>query len=278
MDLGVDFLKSRVARRFSLLFILCAFVPTVVLIAISYQKVSGELEQQSIRRLKHEANAYGMALFDRMIRLDHELRIITRLISNAPDAPLDATVAEGLEALFVGVAVLRPGERLEPIFGAIDPVQLQKVLGDADLADDKTFVLSNGDGSGPGQVFFGVNGRGKKTESFAVIGEVRNDYLWGAGANPLLPPLTELTVYDRTGQGIMATDNSPDGEYRDLKREQHDDDPRVFAYQHRGETFFASAVNIFFESRFQRTGWLILLSQARAMSWRQWMVFARVSR
>lgn len=264
MDLGVDFLKSRVARRFSLLFILCAFVPTVVLIAISYQKVSGELEQQSIRRLKHEANAYGMALFDRMIRLDHELRIITRLISNAPNAPLDAAAAVGLEEIFAGVVILRPGERLEPIVGVIDPEQLQKLLGDADLADEKTFVLSNSAGSGPGRVFFGVNGRGGGAQSFAVIGEVRSDYLWGAGANPLLPPLTELTVYDRNGQGIMATENSPDGEYRDLKRRQHDDDPRVFAYQHRGEIFFASAVNIFFESRFQRTGWLILLSQARS--------------
>ncbi len=262
MDFGLDFLKSRVARRFSLLFILCAFVPTVVLIAISYQKVSGQLEQQSLRRLKHEANAYGMALFDRMIRLDNELSNIARLISSSPDGLVDAAVIGRLEPLFAGVAVLRSGERLEPLFGEFDWAQLPRLLGDADLGDDKPFVLTNSSGTGPGQVFFGVNVKGEDEQGFTVIGKVKIDYLWGAGVNPLLPPFTELTVYDRTGQGIMSTENSPDVEYRDLKRRQHDDDPRVFAYQHQGETFFASAVNIFFESRFQRTGWLILLSQA----------------
>ncbi len=264
MDAGLDFLKSRVARRFSLLFILCAFVPTMVLIAITYQKVSNELEQQSLRRLKHEANAYGMALLDRMIRIDGELANIARLLGSAPPTQLDPAISAGLEALFTGIAVFRSGEALGPIMGKIDSTELQRVIGDADLDDGKPFVVTLNDRPHPGRVFFGVNGRNFRGEKIAVIGAARIDYLWGVGANPLLPPLTELTAYDRTGQAIMATENSPDGEYHELKRLQSEDDPRVFSYELGGETFFASAVNVFFESRFQRTGWLILLSQAKS--------------
>lgn len=264
MDAGYDFLKSRVARRFSLLFLLCAFVPTMVLIAISYQKVSNELEQQSLRRLKHEANAYGMALLDRMIRLDSELGNIAQRLVSTPVARLDPDKATGLEPLFTGIAVFRSGESLEPIMGKIDAAELQRVIGDADLSDDKPFVVTLSDRPHPGRVFLGVNSKNVRGERFAVIGAARIDYLWGVGANPLLPPLTELTAYDRTGQAIMATENSPKGEYHELKRHQHEDDARVFSYQLDGEIFFASAVNVFFESRFQRTGWLILLSQAKS--------------
>jgi len=164
MDAGLDFLKSRVARRFSLLFILCAFVPTMVLIAITYQKVSNELEQQSLRRLKHEANAYGMALLDRMIRIDGELANIARLLGSAPPTQLDPAISTGLEALFTGIAVFRSGEALEPIMGKIDSTELQRVIGDADLDDEKPFVVTLSDRPHPGRVFFGVNGRNFRDE------------------------------------------------------------------------------------------------------------------
>ena len=61
------YIGARIARRFFVVFITCAFVPLLVLSALSLVQVRGLLSQQGEQRLASTAKSYGMAVFERLL-------------------------------------------------------------------------------------------------------------------------------------------------------------------------------------------------------------------
>ncbi len=264
MDLGISFLKSKIARRFCLLFILCAFLPTVVLILLSYSKVMNQLEEQNAVRLKREVRAYGTSLFDRMIRIDNELQAIGRAFSNNKEAG-SQTLAKSqmdLAHLFEGIAIRHGEENYSLVFGSLDTLAIDRLITPELLADTKPFILSTPK-SGGAVIYFGCNFQEKDSQLFSVVALAKNPYLFGVGSEPLLPAMTELSVFDKNGESIMASDEGFSISYQELsgKRKSGNNDLRFFQFDQDGQTYLASMSNLFIESRFQRTGWTIVLSQ-----------------
>ncbi len=265
MRFGVSFLQSKIARRFCVLFILSAFIPTVLLVVFSYNRVIGQIEEQSFTRLKREAKAYGISLFDRMIRIDNELRSVVRTIENGFDIQHDSTLGDHTEAdrLFNGIVGYFPDGEVRDIEGTISIADLQRVISDEHLHGDKPFIVSMSLEDELDRLFFGVNVTRSDGVRYAVVGEVNPSYLWGIGINPLLPPMTDLAVFDSYGEAMVVGSSAPFERYRDIKKHSVGSDLHVFTYQYEGRTFFGSYSNIFIESRFQRAGWVIIISQAR---------------
>ena len=69
-----SFLSSCVARRIFFLFILCALLPVGVLSLISFGDVTSQLTEQSERRVRQESKAMGMAIYQRLLLAEAELR------------------------------------------------------------------------------------------------------------------------------------------------------------------------------------------------------------
>jgi len=265
METGTTFLKSKIARRFCLLFIFCAFVPTVALIALSYTKVVNQLEEQSLIRLKREVKAYGLALFDRMIRIDNDLQTIGRNIQMNRSDFLEMVAYSGadLEPLFLGIRIFKRSKETIPVFGVLPEELIEGLLTDDILGKDKPFILTLPSLMGSGRIFFGVNVRRMREPSFSIIGEVKPEYLWGIGPEPVLSPMTELSIYDKNGNSIMISGNMPAGNYQDLPKRQNSQDLRAFQFDVEGKTYFSCTSTLFIESRFQQTGWIVMLSQGK---------------
>lgn len=265
MDRGTNFLKSKIARRFCILFILCAFLPTVVLLFISYAKVIDQLEEQSIVRLKRESKSYSISLLDRMLRIDNELQTIGRAFINVRDGNHVLEDSHGeFERLFHGIAIKQGDGEYLLVFGAFDSVASNLLITPEMLADPKPFVFTIRKDK-DGDVYFGSNIDRKPHPPLTVIALVKNTYLWGVGPEPLLPPMTELSIFDQAGESIMASQNGVTERYQDL-RKNHDvsnDDLRVFRYEQGGQIYLASTSNPFLESYFQRAWWTIILSQTQ---------------
>jgi HD-GYP domain-containing protein (c-di-GMP phosphodiesterase class II)/HAMP domain-containing protein len=265
MDLGTSFLKSKIARRFCLLFILCAFLPTVVLIGLSYNKVMNQIEEQNSIRLKRDVKAYGTSLFDRMIRIDNELQAIGRAFS-IDEHTGKMTIENSrkdLQALFQGIAIRRGEEDYSTVFGALDTLAVDRFLTPEILSGLKPFVISIPNKSGS-VIYFGCNISKEGGPTLSVIALAKKAYLWGVGPEPLLPPLIELSVFDKNGESIMASEDGVNVNYQNIKRTQKlsdNNDLRFFRFEQNGETYLASISNLFIESRFQRNGWSIMFSQ-----------------
>ncbi len=262
---GISFIKSKLARRFLLLFILCAFVPTVALIVISYNQVIRQLEEQSYIRLKREVTAYSLSLYDRLIRIDNDLNSIGRVIALSRPEPqlLHQQYSGSFEELFNGLIVYNKGGFSQPLYGSLDKNTVKKFLNKSVLTSRKPFIISAPRTHMETSFFFGVNIFRPEAEPFTVIADVKPEYIWGFGASPILPPMTELSVYDKTGKNIIASMNGHNGYYQEIDKRPVSADLQVFEFTHNGQVFHAGISNIFLESRFQDVGWTIILSRAR---------------
>jgi len=266
MELGTSFLKSKLARRFVTLFILCAFIPTVALIVLSYRQVVRQLEEQSFIRLKREVKAYSLSLYDRMIRIDNELQSIGRLISPYQQdfTLLHQQFGDATAEIFPGVGLYEKNSTMRSILGSFDADSINMPLPEDTINSSKPFIYTFSKDGESTRFYFGTNILRPGVVPFSVIAEVNSEYLWGIGPSPLLPPMTELSVYDKSGTNILTSENGPTGNYGDLdKTLRPEGSLHVFQFEKNGETYHAGISNLFFESRFQKVDWTIVLSTAR---------------
>lgn len=266
MEIGTSFLKSKIARRFCTLFILCAFIPTVALVAISYLKVVSQLEEQSYIRLKRDTKSYSLGIFDRLVRIQYDLENFARKTFNTEeDFEADANHYGGqLTEILHGIVLYTQSGQLISLYGDIEIDRLGFFLSPDLITNQIPFIVTMPLEKGRSRIFVGVNRKTEGGKPHAVVGEVKTEYLWGVGVSPLLPPMTELSVFNKDGRNIMASAFATKEDYHELERLQVDNDLRVFQYYNDGEEYFASLNNLFLESRFQRTGWIIVLSKSRA--------------
>src|SRR5215813_9387124 len=82
MSLATTYLHSRLARRIFWLFVVCALLPIATLTVISFSGVSSELKQQSRRRLHQATHDVGMSIYERLLLLDANLKLIQRDTEN----------------------------------------------------------------------------------------------------------------------------------------------------------------------------------------------------
>ncbi len=73
---GTVFLKSRVARRILFLFVACALLPIATLTVLVFNQITGQLRDQSERRLHQAAKVTGFAIYERLLFLEAELQTI----------------------------------------------------------------------------------------------------------------------------------------------------------------------------------------------------------
>src|SRR6516165_5023816 len=76
MKLQTTFLHSKIARRIFWLFVLCALIPITILALVSLHNVSGQLKEESHRRLHQAAREEAMVVGARLMSVDGDLKLI----------------------------------------------------------------------------------------------------------------------------------------------------------------------------------------------------------
>jgi len=122
MRFDTTYLHSRLARRIFWLFVVCALVPISALAIVSLLAVSSELQRESRRRLNQSSHDEGMAIYERLVLLDANLRLIAegshRPPSDSIAAPETAlsqpSLVTVLEARYRGLAVVSFRRKLNP--------------------------------------------------------------------------------------------------------------------------------------------------------------------
>jgi putative nucleotidyltransferase with HDIG domain len=262
MKITTDLLRSRIARRFFLLFFLCALLPTVCLFFVSFKRVTAQLEIQNFQQLKQETKAYGISLFDRLIRVDNTLRSLASTISSATnsDSRTQKFLGNPANQLFEAIALYYEDGRAESFLGNISSEEAAELIQEVQK-EKKTRIVVR---PGPDQVnrlLFIVPYILENDLKYFLIGEVRPSYVWGIGTESLLPAKTEFSVYGDSGKRIAGTVFSPGSEVDNFEREKVDSDLRFFKYTVQDQKFLASAWMLFVRSNFANENWTIILSE-----------------
>lgn len=265
MKLGISFLNSKLARRFFLLFLLCAFLPTILLVGFAYKKVAQQLYDQSWSRMEKECKSYAMSLMDRFTSMDTLLRIYTPLlVSGQPTTQFPSVLRAQMATMFSGIALYRPGSDMEILHGHLD-----LTLGSAGAFDqflqqsEKTAIYLGESEILPKPVYLLVPfGTGK--ERGLLVARPEESWFWGIGVYNILPSMTEMAVYNERGKLISATLTSPGSDLPAIAHRSHSGNYLQFEYMQDNQTYLASGWSLFLPSHFNSETWTIILSASTA--------------
>lgn len=265
MKFEISFLNSRLARRFFILFLLCAFLPTILLVGFAYQRVRGQLYDHSWLRMEKECKSYAMSLMDRFTYMDNFLRLYTPLLtSGQPTAQLPDVLRTQMASMFSGLALYRPDSGLETLHGRLDPAvgsagAFEKIL----QQSDKTTIYPGESEILPKPVYLLVPfGAGEKRG--LLVGRPEESWFWGIGVYNILPAMTEMAVYNDRGTLVSATLTSPGAELPAIANRSRTGNYLQFEYKQDNETYLASGWSLFLASRFNAPSWTIILSASTA--------------
>ena len=263
MRITTDLFKSKIARRFCVLFFVCALIPSGVLFAISMQRVTAQMEEQSRQRIKQETKAYSISLYDRMLLVDNTLKSMRSLVAAGKPTYFDLKSILGNEPeyIFVSISAWQGDTMIRWVFG--DPTSHEIASLQPDLPrSGKTRIVVLPGQDRVNRIFFIVPDLHGQLPGY-LVGEIRAEYLWGVGSESLLPPKSEMAIYSEDGQQLVGTVHSPGPDLRHLARGNLGSDSRLFEYTADGRHFLASVWSLFVHSGFDNGSWTVVLSRAR---------------
>jgi len=192
----ISFLRSKVARRIFLLFILCAILPLGALALFSFFQAEAHLKDLSERRLHQASKSTGMTLVERLSFLETDLHLIIESLPTintvAPATPrLD--LGRRIGNRFRNLVVLADDYRiLSSLFGVLTVVPQLKGEERLHLDSGGTLVTTSRNMAGEFSVFIARLVDPANPHRGVLLGEISSEYLWGGEG--FLSPSTELCV------------------------------------------------------------------------------------
>ncbi len=209
MQIEYSFLRSRVARRVFVLFILCALLPVVALSLISLGDVVNQLTQQTERRVQHESKAMGMAVYQRLRLLESEMQSISRLVDPAsshaaanvvPASPQPSTAG------FIGMARILPEGTAEVFLGEMRSIPTLSQAQWAVLRQHKTVMMSTVDAAA--RRWFMAH-RPESTE-LVIVAEINQEYVWEIAGRESLPADMFLCLFGKAAEVLFCSQPLPE--------------------------------------------------------------------
>ncbi|HWZ98378.1 MAG TPA: HD domain-containing phosphohydrolase [Candidatus Dormibacteraeota bacterium] len=205
MRLDFTYLHSRLARRIFWLFVVCALLPISVLALVSLISVSKEMKQESYRRLSQAGHDEGMIIFERILLLDENLRILSTDTANVIPNRQSASFAN-TDSHFSSLALLSADGGTKVLSGRkIEPIQLS-AQEQMFLNSGKT-LLSARKCSDSATCIYLIRelGKGQAGRQY-ILGEVQPSFLWSSDD---LSESMDLCVFGQSDQILYCSRSAP---------------------------------------------------------------------
>ena len=265
-NVEISFLRSRVARRMFGLFVFCALLPLLVLSGFTFLFVSAELEEQANRRLKQTCKAKGFEVYEHLLFLETELRMIAAdLREGVPERITLVPYAsdKGAGSRIRNLALVGPDGSLRNLVGDI-PSAPQPTEPERDhLAAGNTLLVTRPEK--PHHAVFMARLVDPELPSTRILlAEINPVYLWGIGGESSLPPETEMVIHNPRNQ-VLVSSLPVRGADERLLDDLRSSAPRShFGFELEGERYIAASWKLFIKYRFFVPGWTIVLAESRA--------------
>jgi putative nucleotidyltransferase with HDIG domain len=270
MNYSRAFFRSKVARRMSILFIICALFPIAILALLSFRNVTNQLFQQSQSRL-HQANKLiSMAIFERLLFLEAELM---RVASDVPAVPPINQIRPSqdygahLKERFNSLVALTDKDIPVSLFGEIkDRPQLTSEIRQTILSGE-TLITTQCDPSRFPHIYMSLAVEPTPHKKYILQAEINPDYLWQVGEESSLPPLTELLVLDHASNVLFSSRESAGPTPADPVQNMKSRSPDFFEWADGQTRYLANQRELFLPSGFASQNWTIILSEPKAYSY-----------
>lgn len=267
MKLDWTFFRSKVARRIFTLFILCALLPITALAFISFGQVTDQLYEQSRRRLHQASKAVGLGIFERLLFLDAAMNTVASGLAMGPGRPIVTVPTEfgkDLQQRFRGIARISDPGGYTPVVGHIDNSPEFTAAEQEILSHGHRLIVTQHPQGTQSRIFLSRLLDPRQPMMGLLVGELDPTYLWGVGDQDILPPMTELCVFDHSNTLLFCSLPGPVS----FPKQASDDMARggsgQFEWSHDGKEYLASYWSIPLQFRFRIPKWTVVLSESKA--------------
>jgi HD-GYP domain-containing protein (c-di-GMP phosphodiesterase class II)/HAMP domain-containing protein len=259
-----SFLRSKVARRIFLLFILCALIPLSALAYFSFSQVTKQLYSQAEKQLHQTSKASGMTIFERLLFLETDLEMISTSIQKGKTDILDTSsqdLRNRLKERFKGIVLITDRGRINPLFGGTY-VRLQWSHDEQQHVNSgKTLVFTRHGTDKFSKIYMVKALKPAHSLQTFLLGEINPEYLWGGEG--FLSTMTELFAFDQSNNLLFSSYS----EYIPLQEMKSaiDKNPSSgrFTWIHGDNTYLANYWTVFMNPHFHMN-WIMVQNQSKA--------------
>ncbi len=205
-DFGV--LKSKVARRILVLFVICALLPIAAMTLLSFVQVSGTLYEQSRARLQQDTKSFAMSVHERLFMLEAELEILQSTIRPAPGEPVDPEQLlrrSDFEQRFLAIASIDGEGRMTPIFGELEGLPERSAEEMNHISLGRTLVSTVAMTEQPAAVFLTTALDQDDLTAGLLTAKVSLPYLWTGDVGDVAPGGIEVSVFDEENRLLFTS-------------------------------------------------------------------------
>lgn len=264
LRLDSTFLRSKVARRIFLQFILCALFPFAVLAILSIGEVTKQLKNQSETRLSQATRVEGMSIFERLSFLQAEMKVIARELERRAGEPVlagDTMFPEEMRGHFTGVEQTNSPRAPRSLFGQpfkvpdLAPAELKWV------GSGQTAISVDTDPE-HSRIFMSMLLDFRRAEKGMLVAELNTDYLWGA---EIRPPQTDMCVLDTSNRILFCSGQNlvpfllPNKKKKPIMEIASDWFPG-----RKDESYVVQQWEMFLKPQFAASKWTLVLGEPRA--------------
>ena len=266
MIIDLRFLRSKVAQRIFLLFILCALLPIAALAIVSFTLVTRQLNSESQDRLSQESKAQGMGIYERLRFVEAEMRIIgANLCADAGAVrAMSEAFQQDLEGRLSGLALATlatEDSALQPMFGESRGFPALTDAEQEHLDGGKSVVSTSPSTDAVRRVFMLRLVDPEERTKGILVGEISPAYLWGQDT---LPASTELSVVGETGDLLTSSSTAPPRLHERVTDRSRRSASGRFEWNDGRERYLSSYSSLFLKHTFFVAEWTIVLSESRA--------------
>ena len=266
LKIDTKLFRSKLGLRIFGMFVCCALIPIIVLSFMAFSNVSGELNEQAYQRLRKATKAYGMAIYEKLLLLEAELKILASNLKTGAETDFSkiyANVGEAINLKYDSVMFVVGPENSRSVFGnsfdlpALTPEESNAIQSGKSVV--KVRHLSNQST----RIFLLSPLGGNQEKSSYLIGKINTTHLWGIKEEEMLPASTELSVLDSSNRLLVSTLNQPELFSRQFNSIRKKTSSKKFEWEYENETYLANYWELFLKAKFFEPKWTMILYQSK---------------
>jgi putative nucleotidyltransferase with HDIG domain len=267
MRFETTFLRSRVARRIFVLFVCCALVPIGALAVLSFNQVEKQLSELGQKRLKHANKAVAIAIFERLLLLDDEMKVVASKYSTKSShilPPPPEEFGEHLKEKFEGLAIIADNGKMIPLFGHIPNIHELTQQQSNHIRSGGTLVSCEHYPNHMSEMLITMALDSKNHRRELLVGQLNPAYLWITSVeNPLLP-MTELCILDQSNHVLFSSFPGPVSFPDQVTLQMSRSTLGQFEWVHEEKEYMANYRSISLHADIWTPKWTVVLSESKS--------------
>ncbi|MGB3863939.1 MAG: HD domain-containing phosphohydrolase [Candidatus Aminicenantaceae bacterium] len=266
MKIEKAFLRSKVARRIFVLFILCALLPITILAIITYSSMTKQLQQQTRRELQQTSKSMGMAIFERLVLIESEMRMVSSNLDLSTEVNGPQTVQidrSSLNNRFKGLVLLTHEGQSINLFGQISDPPVLDFTDKQKIFSGETLILTKPFSNDQSRIFMCSAFDPQDEKKGMTLAEIDPMYLWFMGYENPLPPATALSILDSQASVLFSSFGEGIELPKSVMFQMQSSSAGQFEWDYREERYLASFWSLFLMSKFFSPDWSVIIFKSK---------------